>query len=468
MLIPYAEFEIDLGIFCKTQCVTVAKDRFELRTAVCVFLDSGLKGCIMDTPGFSSPLNNYQKNLRMMCDSHDHGGKEKTELDSLGVIDLDQQVLTDIFGLKAFNESLPITQMLPGSSPCELRLLIPDSAAGEQGFHDVIMENLTASSTWRLRHVSNSDVSALRRRWPRSVFQTMRERGREMEVLRRQPSQRPEWAYRLTKPGPCYICKTVVDGSLQVHMTEFHLELGQLWRCPVEWCAVWKGTVRECRENFDEKHGGSATLDFGKVPKPFTPWTVPRSVWKTALRSDVSGVAVDVKLFHEAGCRLVHKYRVYRDPLPHTALRGGVIPKLLSVAVRAMAIARLTHLHLSIPASGAPAGEVPAHCFPIVGASTKPPRPQRVSFTQDVPLPMADVQLQFSEPVVDPDIGSNLVTETMTGPVTVPETPAQPISPPPGFPQFSWPQTGWIPEGEDSIDPGLQFVTSWSARIVQE
>ena len=277
----------------------------------------------MDTPGFSSLLNTYHKNLRNMRDSHDQGGKEKVGLYSLGVIDLDQLVSTDIFGLKAFSESLLITHMLPGSSPCELRLLIPDSAIGEEGFHDIIVENLTASSTWRSRHVSTSDVTALHRRWPRSVFQMMKERGREMEVLRRQASQRPEWAYRLTRPGLCTICKTVVDGSLAVHMTEFHLELGQLWRCPVEWCVVWKGTVKECREHFDEKHGGSATLDFGSVPKPFAPWTVPRSVWKTALRSDVSDIAVDVKLFHEAGCRLVHKYRVYRDPLPHTALRGG-------------------------------------------------------------------------------------------------------------------------------------------------
>ena len=30
------------------------------------------------------------------------------------------------------------------------------------------------------------------------------------------------------------------------------------------------------------------------------------------------------------------------------------------------------------------------------------------------------------------------------------------ISPPPGFPQFQWPQADWILEGEPSIDPGLK------------
>ena len=45
----------------------------------------------------------------------------------------------------------------------------------------------------------------------------------------------------------------------------------------------------------------------------------------TALHLDISEISVDVRLFHEAGCRLVHKYRVYKDPFPHPALRGVVI-----------------------------------------------------------------------------------------------------------------------------------------------
>ena len=32
---------------------------------------------------------------------------------------------------------------------------------------------------------------------------------------------------------------------------------------------------------------------------------------------------MDVRLFHESRCRLVHKYRVYKDPFPHPAVRGG-------------------------------------------------------------------------------------------------------------------------------------------------
>ena len=99
-------------------------------------------------------------------------------------------------------------------------------------------------------------------------------------------------------------------------MVAFHLELAQLWRCQVEWCAVWKGSVRACLEHLTEKHGGSTFFALKNVAKFFPPWTVARSVWQAALRPDVS---VDAFLFHEAGCRLVHRYRVYKDLFPHPA-----------------------------------------------------------------------------------------------------------------------------------------------------
>ena len=83
----------------------------------------------------------------------------------------------------------------------------------------------------------------------------------------------------------------------------------------------------------------------------FPRWTVSHHIWQTALRPDVSGIVVDARLFHEAGCRLVHRYQVYKDPFPHPAVRGDVVPRLLSCVNRAMAIARLTHLRISIPAS---------------------------------------------------------------------------------------------------------------------
>ena len=269
-----------------------------------------------------------------------------------------------MFGLRAFDEEMPITRMLPGSSPCDLRLLIPDTGIGQDGFRDVVIENFLGTSTWRSRYVSPADVIGLRRRWPQAVFHVMRERGVEMEDLRRKAYTGDQPAYRFTGRGYCPVCEIKTEHALDSHMMCHHLGLGQLWRCPVEWCAVWKGSVRECRDHFNEKHSGSETLDFDKVSKSFPAWNVTRDFWERALKPEISGIAVDIQLFHESGRRLVHKYRVYRDPLPHPALREGRITKLISLVNRAMAIAQLTQLRIAIPLSGNRPGEVPIDCFP--------------------------------------------------------------------------------------------------------
>ena len=57
-----------------------------------------------------------------------------------------------------------------------------------------------------------------------------------------------------------------------------------------------------------------------------------------------------------------------------------MINRLLALVGRAMAIAQLTHLHISFPASGAPPGEVPEECFPLGLLSRGPADPCRVSF----------------------------------------------------------------------------------------
>ena len=86
---------------------------------------------------------------------------------------------------------------------------------------------------------------------------------------------------------------------------------------------MWKGSVRACLEHVTENHGGSTFFALKNVAKYFPPWTVTRSVWQAASRPDVSGVTVDALLFHDAGCRLVHRYRVNKDPFPHPAFRGS-------------------------------------------------------------------------------------------------------------------------------------------------
>ena len=72
----------------------------------------------------------------------------------------------------AFDADRPVTRMLPGSSPCELRLMLPDVKLGIDGFHDVIIEKLATTPTWR--SFAPADITSLRRRWPKAAFNTLR------------------------------------------------------------------------------------------------------------------------------------------------------------------------------------------------------------------------------------------------------------------------------------------------------
>ena len=65
---------------------------------------------------------------------------------------------------------------------------------------------------------------------------------------------------------------------LDTHMMNVHLELGQLWRCPVEWCTVWKGSVSDCLSHLHDKLGGSQYVAMKNLGKFFPPWTVPRDL----------------------------------------------------------------------------------------------------------------------------------------------------------------------------------------------
>ena len=181
---------------------------------------------------------------------------------------------------------------------------------------------------------------------------------------------------------------------------------------------MWKGLVLECLEHLAEKHGGSTFVAMENVEKFFLPWTVTRSVCLHPLRPDVSGIAVDTLLFHEAG--LVHRYQIYRDPFPQPALRDGVVSRLLSCVGRAMAIAKFTHLRILILSSGAPPGQVPVECFPGGAPHVRPPSRRNVSFTDEVTL-LGDAETQVCSPEADlpPLILPVVVTDISVAPETV-------------------------------------------------
>ena len=280
-----------------------------LRTC-CAFPRLAKIARIMSTLEHNSPIWAHRAQAHGIQSSHDAKGSIQMDMCSLGVVDLELSITPDAFGLRAFDHRKPLTRMLPGSTPGELRLMLPDSTMGSDGFHDIMIENLAATPAWQSSHVSPTDMTALRHRWHWAVFRTMNRHGPDMERLRRGARHQPDRAFRHNAPGFCPVCEVWIEPALDVHMSNVHLEMAQLWRCPVEWCTVWKGSVRACQDHLSERHGGSSLFGLKNVSPP---WTVSRHIWQMALRPDISGVAVDARLFHEAGCRLVHRYQVFKD-----------------------------------------------------------------------------------------------------------------------------------------------------------
>ena len=310
-----------------------------------------------------------------MRSSNDLNQDKLVDLSTLGVVDLDTSITPDVFGLRAFLNLVCV--------------LVPDATAGPMGFHDIILEDLTGTPDYRARRIVPSDVIALRRRWPPSLFVAMHKRQADMEFLRRACKRRYESEFGGGRAGTCPHCGVYIICNLSRHVMDHHLELGQLWRCPVEWCSVWKGSVQDCLDHLRSKHDGTQFMGLktlGNSPPP--PWTVSRDSW----------VATDVKLFHECGCRLVHRYRIFRNPMPHVSLRGKVIyhksHRVCSLGDGGGPI----DLYLLATSSGSTTRTVAPECFPVFPF---PHKSRRVSFASDVEVMVSPSTLP--SPEVEPD-----------------------------------------------------------------
>ena len=148
---------------------------------------------------------------------------------------------------------------------------------------------------------------------------------------------------------------------------------------------------------------------------------------------------------------------MYRDPLPHPALREGKISRLISLANRAMAIAQLTQLRIAIPSSGNAPGEVPIDCFPMTDDVDRTKVTKRVSFATEGQMLTVPIETTIAEAEGTSTVKARVTDSREVSPV-----------PPPGFGPFALPQAEWIKNGELKRDPGLKFVASWSAKIAEE
>ena len=104
------------------------------------------------------------------------------------------------------------------------------------------------------------------------------------------------------------------------------------------------GTAQDCVDYHRLRHHEGYTVVASTLGKCFLPWTVTRSAWVAALRPRVSGIATDVMLFSQHGARLIQRYRVFADSVPHQSL-CGLFKTKLSGFTQASAEARSAAKH---------------------------------------------------------------------------------------------------------------------------
>ena len=140
-----------------------------------------------------------------------------------------------------------------------------------------------AQEDWPL--VTLSDIGCLRLDWPKDLFMFVGRYQCELEQMRK--SCRECFGY--TASGTCPTCEKYIQVNLGKHVALYHLDLAQLWRCPVPWCTVWKESSQDCVDHMRKAHHTPVFVKAGNLARWFPPWTVTREQWHSMSRPSVSG-----------------------------------------------------------------------------------------------------------------------------------------------------------------------------------
>ena len=135
------------------------------------------------------------------------------------------------------------------------------------------------------------------------------------------------------------------------HVSTYHLDLGQLWRCPVSWFSHWKGAPQDCIDHIRLRHHVGLSVKTASLGKWFPPWTVMQLEWCAALMPNVSGIATDAVLFSQHGAWLAHHYRVDDEYVSHCP--SGLLAESLLALIRP-GRQRMPRRHLPEPRPGLP------------------------------------------------------------------------------------------------------------------
>ena len=240
-----------------------------------------------------------------------------TDLSAKGTVPL--RDVQDVFGLCGRREGAIESRILQGRDACSVRVLVPDPRGLEQNFHDVTFVDMGD-----LSEVSIPELSDLTRKWPPAVIAHMRWRQPELEEMQ----QAAKLQYRKKQPAQCDFCSRTIRCDMHRHVARCHLDLAQLWRCPVAWCTVWKGALQDLTDHVRYAHRVPEEVQNVRFDKLIPPWTVTRKVYTESLTSHHSGISNDILLFGDIGMTLSHHYRVHKKGVPHVTFRKNYLSQL--------------------------------------------------------------------------------------------------------------------------------------------
>ena len=261
------------------------------------------------------------------------------DISSEGVMPLKN--VPDVIGLVGRHEGAAESHVLQGRDIHSVRVLVPDCRGVDQKFHDVTIVDMGEVPELS---VSIPELSPLSQQWPPAVISHMGWRQKELEEMRSAAKQR----FRQSRPSSCVYCGSLIKCDMYRHMARFHLDLAQLWQCPVSWCTVWKGTPQDCTGHLRGAHD----VPCFRLEKYFSPWTVTRKLWSDSLSAQHSGISTDVLLFSDIHLSLVHHYRIHKRGLPHIAFRRNYLSQLRVLLPLPLPVALPAALVVSPDSSG--------------------------------------------------------------------------------------------------------------------
>ena len=243
------------------------------------------------------------------------------EMNSPDLISL--ETIPDKVGLFGRRKEAAISRIMSARDCRGVRFVVPDVRLVDRGFHDVTVIDMEDD---REPTVVLKDMTRLRELWPVEVFE-----HHEM------PSTGSRTAAKIREKGLCAdqtdavsVLWKVIRVDMYRHVARLHLDLVQLWRCPIAWCTTWKGSPQDCLEHVRSGHDAP-----GWRKRPVLRSMPPRGRshdsygWIPADRTPFfSGISTDMLLFSEVGMPLTQHYRVYKGGLPHAVFRTDYLQRL--------------------------------------------------------------------------------------------------------------------------------------------